>query len=52
MWIREALDTLDWCISLPGEISWIVGHYLLQQCIAHGFVALYQLQYLLLVVGE
>jgi hypothetical protein len=28
MWIKEALDTLDQCISLPGEISRIVGHYL------------------------
>ena len=25
MWIREALDTLDQCLSLPGEISRIVG---------------------------
>jgi hypothetical protein len=49
MWIREALDTLDQCISLPGEISLIVGHYLLQQCLAHGCVALNQLQYLLQV---
>ena len=51
MWIREAVDTLDQCISLPGEISRIVGQYLLQQCIAHGCVALNQLQYLL-QVGE
>jgi hypothetical protein len=29
MWIREAFDTLDHCISLPGEISRIVEHYLL-----------------------
>ncbi len=47
MWIREALDTLDQCISLAGEISLIVWHYLLQQCLAHGCVALNQLQYLL-----
>ena len=49
MWIWEALDTLDQCISLPGEISLIVRHYLLQQCLAHGCVALNQLQYLLQV---
>ncbi len=29
MWIREALDTLDQYISLLGEISPIVGNYLL-----------------------
>jgi hypothetical protein len=51
LWIREALDTLDQCISLPGEISLIVGYHLLQQCLAHGCVALNQLQYLL-PVGE
>ena len=49
MWIREALDTLYQCISLPGEVSLIVGHYLLQQCLAHGCVAQNQLQYLLQV---
>ena len=45
MWIREAVDSLDQCISLPGEIAWIAGQYPLQQCIAHGCVALNQLQY-------
>jgi hypothetical protein len=49
MWIREALDTMDQCISLPGEISLIVGHYLLQQCLAHGCSALNQVHYLLQV---
>ncbi len=45
------MDTLDQCLSLPGEIAQIVRHYLLQQCIAHGCVALNQLKYLL-QVGE
>ncbi len=52
MWIREALDTLDQCISLPGEISLIVWHYLLQQCLAQLCVALNQLQYLLQVEDQ
>ena len=43
MWIREAVDTLDQCMSLPGGISQIVRQYLVQECIAHGCVALNQL---------
>ena len=51
LWTREALDVLEQCVSLPGEISRIVLHYLQQQCYAHGCHALNQLQ-LLLRVGR
>ena len=51
MRITEVVDTLNQCISLPGEIYLLVGQYLLQQCMVHGCVALNQLQYLL-QVGE
>ena len=51
LWIREALDVLEQCVSLPSEISSIVMHYLQQQCNAHGCHALNQLQ-LLLRVGR
>jgi hypothetical protein len=49
--IREALDVLEQCISLPGETSRIVMYCLRQQCHAHGCHALNQLQ-LLLRVGK
>ena len=51
LWIREALDVLEQCISLPGEISRIVLRDLAQQCSAHGCHTLNQLQ-LLLRVGR
>ena len=51
LWTREALDVLEQCISLPGEISTIVRRHLTQQCNAHGCHALNQLQ-LLLRVGR
>jgi len=51
LWIREALDVLEQCISLPSEISSIVVHYLQQQCSVHGCHAFNQLQ-LLLRVGK
>lgn len=51
LWIREALDVLEQCISLPGEISRIVLRDLAQQCHAHGCHTLNQLQ-LLLRVGR
>ena len=51
VWIHEALDVLEQCVSLPGEISRIVMHYLKQQCVAHGCHTLNQLQ-LLLRVGK
>ena len=51
LWIHEALDVLEQCVSLPGEISQIVMHYLQQQCVANGCHTLNQLQ-LLLRVGK
>ena len=51
LWIREALDVLEQCISLPGEISRIVLRHLTKQCNAHGCHTLNQLQ-LLLRVGR
>jgi hypothetical protein len=44
---RAVLDLWDKCISLPGEISRIVRHYLQQCCLDHGCYALNQLQCLL-----
>mmetsp|Transcript_55124 Transcript_55124/g.115349 ORF Transcript_55124/g.115349 Transcript_55124/m.115349 type:complete len:484 (-) Transcript_55124:655-2106(-) len=51
LWIREALDVLEQCVSLPSETSRIVLHCLRQQCNVHGCHALNQLQ-LLLRVGK
>jgi len=51
LWIRETLDVLEQCVSLPGEISKIVIHHLKQQCTMHGCHALNQLQ-LLIRVGK
>ncbi len=46
MWTREVLDVIEQCVSLPGETSQIVWHYLRQQCISRGCrcQTLYQLQ--------
>ncbi len=53
LWIREALDVLEQCVSLPGEISSIVMHYLKQQCAVHACHTLNQLQLLVLLrVGK
>ncbi len=35
-WIREALEVIEQCVSLAGETSQIVRHYLRQQCISRG----------------
>jgi hypothetical protein len=51
VWIRAAIDVLDQCICLPGEISMITVSYLHRLCNAHGCHALNQLQHLFRV-GE
>ena len=52
MWIRAVLDVLDQSISLPGEISEMVVHYLKRQCTAYGCQTLNQLQLMLRVIGR
>ena len=52
MWIRAVLDTLDQCLSLPGEIACIVTAYLQNTCLDHGCYTLNQLQRLLRVSGS
>ncbi len=44
MWIRAVLDTLDQCLSLPGEIACIVTAYLQNSCLDYGCYALNQLE--------
>jgi hypothetical protein len=51
VWIRAAIDVLDQCICLPGEISMITVSYLHRLSNAHGCHALNQLQHLFRV-GE
>ena len=52
LWTKEVFDVIEQCVSLPGEVSRIVIHYLKQQCIAHGCHTLNQLQLLLRVGGK
>ena len=52
VWIRAVLDTLDQCLSLPGEIANIVTAYLQNSCLDYGCYALNQLQRLLRVSGS
>jgi hypothetical protein len=56
MWTREALDSslevIEQCVSLPGETSQIVRHYLRQQCISRGCQTLSQLQLLIRISGR
>jgi hypothetical protein len=52
VWIRAVLDTLDQCLSLPGEIACIVTAYLQNSCLDYGCFALNQLQRLLRVSGS
>ena len=48
----SVLDTLDQCLSLPGEITDIVTAYLQISCLDYGCYALNQLQRLLRVSGS
>ncbi len=52
MWTREALEVIEQCVSLPGETSQIVRHYLRQQCISRGCETLNQLQLLIRISGR
>ena len=47
VWIRAVLDTLDQCLSLPGEIACIVTAHLQDSCLDHGCYTLNQLQRIL-----
>ncbi len=51
VWIRAAIDVLDQCISLPGEISMITMSSLQRLCTERGCHTLNQLQHLFRV-GE
>ena len=54
LWTREVFNVIEQCVSLPGEISRIVTHYMQarEQCVAHGCHTLNQLQLLLQVAGK
>ena len=52
VWIRAVLDTLDQCLSLPGEIACIVTAHLQDSCLDHGCYTLNQLQRILRVNGS
>ena len=52
IYVREGLDTLDQCMTLPGEIAQFVFSRLRQECHAFGCVALTQLQSLLRISGS
>jgi hypothetical protein len=52
MWTREALKFIEQCVSLPGETSQIVWHYLCQQYISRGCQTLNQLQLLIRISGR
>ena len=49
---REALEVIEQCVSLPGETSHIVRHYLRQQCISRSCETLNQLQLLIRISGR
>ena len=52
VWIRNALDLYDQCLSLPGEISQLSPYFLQQACLAHGCWILNQLQRILRIGGQ
>ena len=52
IYVREGLDTLDQCMTLPGEIAQFILCRLRQECHTHGCVALTQLQSLLRISGS
>jgi hypothetical protein len=52
VWIRDALDLYDQCLSLPGEISRLSLYFLQQTCLAHGCWTLNQLQRILRIGGR
>jgi len=52
IYVREGLDTLDQCMTLPGEIAQFILCRLRQECHAYGCVALTQLQSLLRISGS
>jgi hypothetical protein len=49
---REALEVIEQCVCLPGEISQIVLHCLRQQCISRGCQKLNPLQLLVRISGR
>ena len=52
VWIRDVLDTLDQCMTLPCEIAQFILFHLRQECCDHGCTALNQLQSLLRIAGN
>ena len=52
VWIRDALDLLDQCLSLPGEISQIARYHLQRSCQDRGCASLDQLQRILRIGGR
>ena len=52
VWMRDVLDTLDQCMTLPCEIAQFILFHLRQECYDHGCVALNQMQSLLRITGN
>ena len=50
--MRDVLDTLDQCMTLPCEIAQFILFHLRQECCDHGCVALNQMQSLLRITGN
>jgi ribonuclease HI len=52
VWMRDVLDTLDQCMTLPCEIAQFILFHLRQECCDHGCAALNQMQSLLRITGN
>ena len=52
VWMRDVLDTLDQCMTLPCEIAQFILFHLRQECCDHGCIALNQMQSLLRITGN
>ena len=52
VWMRDVLDTLDQCMTLPCEIAQFILFHLRQECCDHGCTALNQMQSLLRIAGN
>ena len=50
--MRDVLNTLDQCMTLPCEIAQFILFHLRQECCDHGCIALNQMQSLLRITGN
>jgi hypothetical protein len=52
VWMRDVLDTLDQCMTLPCEVAQFILFHLRQECSDHGCTSLNQMQSLLRISGS